>query len=737
MELSRQQQALVTSAPDEKIFLSGKAGCGKTTAAVERIRFLTDHAGSWPNILVLTPSRKLGEPYREIISADGLRPQTDTFSGFIQHSLELFWPMVGAQAGFGFPERKPHFMTIEDSQVLMYKLVGEKIRQGYFGALTTPLSRVYNQVSMCLHKCAAACIPFDTYAERMKSSWSGDRSLLPIFDQAQECGMTFLNVCRRCNLLDYSLQVETFLNVLFPLPIYQDWLRDRQLHLVFDNAEEEVPAAHEFVRRLMPLCRSALIVTDKGGGYRNFLGADPASAASLGNYCPEHFEFEDSFVCSPAVSALEQVIADPKCISDDLPTSPHPAFRFQSESQYPAMIKSAAASIGDLIHTEGVSPSEIVVLAPLVSDVLYTSLERSLREQGIPVYLHRPSRPLVGESVTRSLVVLCGLADPESGLSPRPLDIVQMLQVFITGLDPVRGHLLVSRAFKEDPETGQWEIKPFSELSASARSRIPGPVAERFEILRQWIETHRTLSETPDMLTGHFFNEVLIREGFASENETNLGLKKMIESGRAFRETLRVYDELPAGLRNELPTWTEFFEMVGLGMVSASYYEECFEQPEGSILVSLTSAYLSMDRPVKYQFWLNVSSPRWWERFYGQLTNDAVLSPQWPEGAQWTGVHANNANDEHMTRQLCGLLCRCKSQIRAFASETSESGQDQRSKLLYLFNELEYRFDPDKPSDPVIFDFPKEIREDQPIYPGINDEASRLLTEDDDASYLW
>ena len=741
--LTQQQKKLAASDPRARIWLSGKAGCGKTTAAVERVRFLLEQSDAWPQVLVFTPGRNYSTPYTGLLSGDGLRPAVTTYNSYIQNCLKLFWPLIAGETEFGRRKSYPMFLTIEAAQIIMAKLIAPKIDAGYFSGLTSSLSRVFNQVMVALHKCAASEIPFEQYAQIMKSSWGGDGALLPVFDQTQECGMLFRETCLRQNMLDYSLQLEMFNRHLLPHPVFRDWLREQKLHFIFDNAEEEVPAAHHFVRELSGLCSSLLLITDKDGGYRSFMGCDPVSAEELGSICDVKLTFDRSFVSSVPLQAMEQVIVDPKLGNADLPDSPRQAFSFASGHHYPEMIKKAVSDVAGLIRLQGVAPKDIVILAPLVSDVLYTEMERGLREQGIRVYLHRPSRPLLNERVTRSLLTLCQLVKPIPGTQVRLLDIVQMAQCFIEGLDPMRGQLIVGAMFREkkqdDPDPILYEIKPFRELSPEKRSRIPGYIADRFEVLRVWIEGQRKNKvHSPERIISEFFNDVLIRDGFITDIETNLGVRKVMDSMTKYREVLDYLGnaETPAG---ELPGWPDYFKLVGLGMINAKYYEEIYAQPENTVLISLTSAYLSMNRTADYQIWLNVGAPRWWERFYGELTNDAVLSRHWIPDKKWDVLTASAYNDLHMTRQICGLLRRCRKQVRAYASELSESGMEQRSKLLLTFASLTRRFKFDKPTEPVPdIEFIPELKEEEPLYPGISDSPSiGQLLRDSGAVTNW
>ena len=199
-------------------------------------------------------------------------------------------------------------------------------------------------------------------------------------------------------------------------------------------------------------------------------------------------------------------------------------------------------------------------------------------------------------------------------------------------------------------------------------------------------------------------------------------LNKTYRSSHAVVEAVnRVF--VRGRLRGELPGWEDYFRLVGLGMINAKYYEELYAQPEDTVLISLTSAYLSMNRHADYQIWLNVGAPRWWERFYGELTNDAVLSRHWIPDKKWDVLTASAYNDSHMTRQICGLLCRCRKQVKAYASELNEAGMEQRSRLLMLFASMTRRFKFDKPTEPVPdIEFIPELREEEAFYPGVSDQ---------------
>ncbi len=154
---------------------------------------------------------------------------------------------------------------------------------GAFDGITIPRARLVSQIIDNLNKAAAVGFPPDEIAARLKSAWSGESARLRIYDQVQAVALAFRRTCLEENLLDWSLQIEVFWQHLLPLPQFRRYLLGGYRHLIVDNTEEDIPAAHDLLRVWLPLCESALVVHDTDGGYRVFLGADPTGRPGPGH----------------------------------------------------------------------------------------------------------------------------------------------------------------------------------------------------------------------------------------------------------------------------------------------------------------------------------------------------------------------------------------------------------------------------------------------------------------------
>ncbi len=171
-------------------------------------------------ILLLTPQRTLATPYYQALRHPGViaggMVDVLTLGGLTRRMVELFWPLVSAQAGFSHPDRPPIFLNLETAQYYMARLVRPLFDQGYFDAVVINRNRLYSQVLDNLNKAAVVGFPHTEIGARLKASWVGEASQLRIYEDAQACAALFRAYCLEHNLLDFSLQVEIFRDLLWP-----------------------------------------------------------------------------------------------------------------------------------------------------------------------------------------------------------------------------------------------------------------------------------------------------------------------------------------------------------------------------------------------------------------------------------------------------------------------------------------------------------------------------------------
>ncbi|MFH2102035.1 MAG: UvrD-helicase domain-containing protein [Chloroflexota bacterium] len=697
MELTSAQQIVLGTTLGTKIFLSGPAGCGKTTVGVHWMLSMLASGILPESVLVLTPQRTLQEPYEASLrnpSAPAAGQVTmATMGGLARRMVELFWPIVVESAGFAHPDRTPQFLTIETAQYHMARIVRPLLNQGYFDSLTIDRNRLYSQIIDNLNKAATVGFPHKEIGERLSAAWLGDPVQRRVYTDAQECADRFREYCLENNLLDFSLQLEIFRNTLWHTPECRHYLTQTYRHLIYDNVEEDVPITHELIMDWLSNLDSALIINDEGGGYRRFLGADPESARGLSKECDSHISLMDSFITSAEVQAFEReynLIFQPQPGRTQR-TSPgwQNALVFPPGETptrfYPQMLDWVTLEVRGLLES-GVPANEIVILAPYLSDALRFSLAHRLDQVDIPWRSHRPSRSLRDEPAAQCLLTLSRLAHPGWNLSrPGKFDLAYAFMLALD-TDLVRAQLLAEIVYRPR----DCSLAPFERINPEMQERITFQLGARYTLLRAWLQEYRESTQLPlDHFLRRLFGEVLSQPGFGFQ--TNFDSVRvtasLVESIKKFRQalepgTVSIPDEEESPAEQGANMGEDYIAMLIDGVIAAQYLEAWNPSLDDAVLIAPAFTFLMMNRPAMCQFWLDIGSSGWWERLSQPLTQPYVLSRQWEPGKVWTDADEVAANQQTLQRLITGLLRRCRERIYLGLTELGESGYEQRGPLL-------------------------------------------------------
>jgi hypothetical protein len=687
--LSPQQQA-AADPHSGRLFLEGPSGCGKSTAGVARFQYLIADGIPADQILILVPQRTLAFPYYQAVHdpnlPSGSLPDIATFGGLGQRLIDLFWPEIAGTAGFLHPERSPAFLTLETAQYYLAGIVDPLIKNdGYFESVSIDHYRLLSQILDNLNKSAAVGFEFSTLAERLKSAYSGKGVPPRVFDEAQEVGLRFRDFCLENSLLDFSLQVEIFAKIFRQSARIRDFLFDRYRHLIFDNLEEDVPVVHSVLEEWLPEFDSALLIYDRGGGFRTFLGADPEGAYRLKTCCEDNLVLDQSFIITEELASFCDVLTGSLTHREQpVPPDLRPAVRFSYERYLPQTVDWVGREIQELIEIQGLAPRDIVILAPFMSDSLRFSLMDRLEANHIPARSHRPSRSLSEEPATHCLLTLAKLAHPQWGLKPSRQDVRAAFMQSFANLDLVRADLLTRIVYSETRSDDP--LSCFENILPEMRDRITFYTGERYEQLRTWLQRYR--QEEPaelDVFLSRLFGEVLSQEGFGFHDHYDSAAvaARLVESVQKFRRGTRWrFPSSPAD------TGKEYIRMVQEGVLAAQYLFSYDVGEENAVLIAPAYTYIMANRPVRCQFWLDVGSLAWWERLSQPLTHPYVLSNRWKPGAVWTDADDIRFNQEALARLVGGLIQHCSERIYLCATGISEDGNEQKGPLLQALQQL-------------------------------------------------
>ncbi len=696
MRMTATQSALARQPLERKIWLEGPAGSGKTSAAVARLLRLLEAGAPAESILIFLPQRSLAQPYiralREQSRYSGGQVAIHTIGSLSLQLVEMFFFLVAERAGFKHPRDLPNFLSLELAQYFMTRAIEPIIdARDYFNSVRIDRARLYSQIVDNMNKAALVGFPLSEIGSRLKSALAaagGGVEQAHIFDDAQTCALAFRQYCLAHNLLDFSLYLEVFRDRVQLLPQAQAFLRGRYRHLIADNVEEDSPASHSLLAGLVEHCRSALIIYDRDAGFRRFLGADPEHARRLRDVCDLRESFDESLVMQPPVRALgatlaAQLGAETGADAVENDADPRLALFTEAHRYHPQMVDWVADEISELVHEKGVPPSEIVVLAPFMSDVLRFGLFEGLEKRGVKARSHRPSRALRDERAARTLLTLARLAHPQWGMSPTEFDMAFALMTAIDGLDLIRAKLLTEMLYRSG------ELGPFAGVeSAAMQQRITFELGERYDRLRHWLQLYIESGgvDAIDIFFRRIFGELLSRPGYGFHGAIDAGniAMNLVDSARNFRWSL----DFMSRYGDESDLSLDYVKMVERGLIANFYLRSWLAEAEDSVLVAPAYTFLLKNQAVDYQFWLNIGSEGWSRRLYQPLTHPEVLSLGWSTGRIWTEDDEQAWSRRTLSRLLLALTRRCRAGVYLGYSELSESGYEQRGLLLETIQSL-------------------------------------------------
>jgi hypothetical protein len=695
ISLNPLQRKIIESPLNSKLFVSGPMGTGKTTAAVERMRYLLAQGVPGESILMLAAQRSVQEPYLDLLysperGAGGDVTSTTLGGGLARRICDLFWPVAAEAAGFAHPDQPPVFLSLETSQYYMAHIVRPLLDEGYFESVTMDRNRMYSQILDNLNKAAIVGFPHTEIAARLDAAYFGDPAQRRVYADAQDCAIRFREYCLQNNLLDFSLQLEIFSNILWPLDIVRDYLTRIYRHLIYDNVEEDSPRAHDILRTWLPEFESALLIYDESGGYRRFLGSDPLTGHALNELCDEHILLDESFVMSEGITNLDAslrqiILPDPSVSIPE--TLGGEAVSIIASRFYPELLDTVVAEVKALIEGAGIPPADIVIISPFLSDALRFSVMNRLEAAGIPTRSHRPSRTLRDEPASQALLTFAAIAHPDWNIYPPRFDVAYALMQSIEGLDLVRAQLLAEIVYR----ARDLRLSSFEEITPEVQERITFIVGNRYSMLRDWLLAYREGGELPfDHFLKKLFGEVLSQPGFGFHNDFDSVrvASSLVDSVRHFRQSLESTFLFQTVDTRFPQLGKEYMQMLQDGVIAASYMEGWRSQNKNAVLVAPAYTFLMMNRPVTAQFWLDVGSSAWHQRLAQPLTHPDVLTREWEPGRIWTDVDDVETGRLRMANVVSGLLHRCRERVYLCLAELGESGFEQRGDLLRAFQRV-------------------------------------------------
>jgi hypothetical protein len=348
-------------------------------------------------------------------------------------------------------------------------------------------------------------------------------------------------------------------------------------------------------------------------------------------------------------------------------------FRFYIEA-----IRWVLGQIHELVEREAADYGEIAIFAPFISDSLRFSFSNEFEKSGIPFLTYHPYRSLGDEPIIQAILTFIKLAAPDWQIKPTRQDVRHAFTLVLKDCDSVRADLISHILYKPN-QSSNW-LNSFANINLDMQERITFLLGKGYEHIRIWLSENPLSDEDLDHWISRFFGEVLSQPGFGLHEDfaNSSVIARLIESFKKFREVI-----LPDEIEPENAICLEYIKVLESGILAAqSISASKKEIDQDAVILAPAYTYLVNNRPVKYQFWMDIGSQGWWSRLDQPLTQPYVLNRNWDLGQRWTDIHEYATNQEMLNRLTTGLLRRCRDHVYLCSININEQGLEEKGALL-------------------------------------------------------
>ncbi|MDA8234778.1 MAG: hypothetical protein M0Z31_08285 [Clostridia bacterium] len=672
---------------------TGPTGSGKTTRLLEVYEGLGKKGIKTDDILVLVKGASNVSQWRASVKLPVSGPmQIYTYFGWVQKEVGKYWPLIEGSLPGGLSCLEPTFMTAEASHYLMALIVDRIRAEGGFPEVKATAQQIAIQLIDNLNQGAINGLTVEEIKERLVRQHPGDLNRRLAYQHAFEIMGEFREKCLQSRCLDYSLAVELYNQYLLTREDYIKGLTGAFRYLLVDNLEEMVPTAQDLILVLLDEMEEAFLAFNPDGGYGTSFGADPVMAKKVILPRCKVAELGNSHTSSRKADELAAVLAtvigagDGQSVVTNFADDGSTLGAVQQEGSHGqedgrdngVLAGSLVENLrGDMFHRvgkeivrllgQGVTPGDIVVIAPMIDKVMEFSLGQYLKNRGYALANLTRNRQLLDQPFGQALITLALLVNPGWRLQLNFSALVQTLGMVIK-TDPVRSALLAEQVFRhrlELPDLDQVGLRP----------RIGFDKGDKYDFLKKWIEEKKEEQPELDLFFQQAFGE-LLAPLMPGENDL-LACRQLIDSVMKFR---KVMERFPGG--SEMALGESFIDLVLRGTLAA---ETLFRPPQNKEQVILATPYTFLFSPyitsTKYQFWMDVSGEHWMWGNGKELSNPYLLSRQWAGDQIWNDEADQRLRREQLVRTVKSMLGKCGGSLYIAASYLSSQGHEQEGQL--------------------------------------------------------
>lgn len=679
-------------------------------------------------------------------SPQACSPYTTSPLGFIQQEVLLFWPLIADRLGLSilFPLR----LRSETEQELACQL-WETIVFGKGQLPPKTLDRaVRNELDLFMLAINRG-LPWETQAD---GSPSVAAILATKTEEAQELGLTNLRIetwitwrnwCLERGFLTYSIMTELFQRVLLPDPHYQATLPQRFSAIFADDVDEYPAVLVQLFEIFLENGFWGIFTENPQGSVRLGFGADPLAFASLASRCQsvELLPPEDALSRTYGSLFLQLLQPQPPSLGFDPFDVQDSPIQVLQTTLRGDLLRQISNRIGEAVRQGEVQPRDIALITPGLDGITRYSFQEMLRKQGINLLPLAEQRSLIEVPIVGALLTLLALVYEGVGDLVDRDRVAELLTVLSEAqprgnsdrgssthppIDAVRAGLLVDHCYRPDP------LHPtLLDFRVYPRWDRLGYVAtQQYDRLREWIQTqHQALRQ--ELVDPPILLDRALQNFFAFHHHLTYAqlaaLRELMETATHYWAVRSRLDEVENASKNSSgnlsgnsstkrsenlsnPTpetqaeiqpdnetktpivyadsLRDFIQLLRQGTIAANPYPVDSTTPPNAVTLATIFQYRLNHCCHRWQFWLDVGSPRW------LLKNGGLTAADWfltglPDSLAQPG-QTLSLGELRLERNVLDLLGRSAESTRSSPrlylchSDLATNGQEQMGVLLPL-----------------------------------------------------
>lgn len=601
-------------------------------------------------VLVQNPYKKnliINEIKKRIKSFETTKNKIYTFSGLCYNAFKDNWDFIRSLSSSLTQEDEPNLCGLEVSQYIFKQSIKEADFSDYISKVNL-LHQLFRRYSLIVQN--------DLSNEEVtKCSKILNESF---YKDAQKAIDDYKLKTIQYKSFDYLRQMATL-----PL-IYQktDYFKDIK-YLLIEDADEYSFAFWKFIDSIMPHIEDYLICYDKNGSTRcGYLCAYKNGVEDFKKkYSPKETQLIENTEFYKIAESLYQNIKEKK--KTKLTSIQH-----KVDTRRLDMANRVLTDINKLIE-QGIKPSEIAIISPLIDDVLIETINTNLTKTNFQII--SGSEKL---SDIKSIKHIISILKLVNNIQLREYEIKSIF-IELLNIPYKKCHFLINE-YKNNKE-----IKPHNFNSNESNEKyikflsvIKAIKTANYNLVEQIRNIYSNLITDKDSEKYEF----LLKEAQSFEF--------------AFKEKSH----------NII---SEFIIQIENSIISENPINS-FSIKNDSILISTPQKIIDYSLKTKYQFWLDISNAEWFKQDTGTLYNAWVLNRDW-NGEKLSFEDENYLAREKGARIIRKLMLNAQKEIRLYSSIYDNTGNENFGGFTdYLISKeeqkKEFKITPREDQKPVL-----------------------------------